>query len=1250
MRKKCFSLLVAYVGFSLGLLAQGDGLAAIQGRYVGAPPPRAQNAAQASAKATQVVLNALGKDGNLRSETADKLPGCLRGFTWGLPPAAQLFGVTGHVEVNNAVQALLRRQLQSGAFPVMVCVDNSGLGDPKPGLSETVNLVTHLARLANRGVVSVEVVKPSLLRALAWLETLRLPNGGYAIQQGSTTIATESLALQVSMGIELNKLLGCCRQDAITAARLLASLWLGDHFARGIRGDIVDSDSLGPHTHQAITVIALVAAERAFPGETPSAASHDPTDWMMKFFRRTNSSGGRLVQGLGDRLVLVDQDGLVYGCDGGLLGESGALLCPAGTIRKADPSFRCYSPSDSCATAVDSIPSSATVVQSVNAEITILYACAALALGRENEARFLINGGIAMQANGGGIIAIAGPKQLKPGLPAGYSLTLRKIQTEYTAMFALMLLGVNPFSADPLSLPSGLDFTPHYSDDAEIVLTALFPDPDSGHVVGKGLGGVDAFFEKRKEDWVRLSTELAEDLWRPAACVVLSTRIGFSGWSLPEIKISGPPSTDPTQPLSLTHGRRLYGITEDRLLNFRLHKLKPYWGQHQNDDDPLVLAGVEFALVRDVAAADNLDRSVSLRLSGMRLVPGDCIEGTPPVFRKDDISLDAEANRVPTIQDTTFLGDPALRADYSLDNERRWIKFEANDRYRWPCAEFLELRYAASEAVRLQIIIQDSQIGSTGARYFSEATVPGNGTWNTWRVKVADLRPFDSSDNRRLNWNRLRGVSIAIVPGASSSGTLFLDKLQALAPSTVLRTDGSCLKQFAIDDRGSESLSAPTPSSSDVQVAWGKIQVTSGEVLGLLRYSLERDGVVVSETSVLGSAAITAGLVPVINGGRQRAGIGISNPNKFAVVVSCEILTSLGEIFRSSFTIAALSQIASFIDESPFNGPALLTDGGTLSFASSAPVAAIALLGSINERGDFLITPLQIIDLNGEKTAGPVLVPHWASGTGWTSKLFITNPTDGPLGGSIALRDPEGKPAATRLGGASGPLIRYQLAARGMRIVEISGDNSLLMTGSALVMPDPNSVAPVVVVHFSYRSAGITLTEAAINAIPSGFNFRTLAEASGAFGEPDSFETGIAIATASDSPLRVTIDVTTVDGMSATGYVDIPANGKRAFFVSQISGLDQLPAALRGTVRISSPSPVSVVGLRGLYNKRNEFLVSALPAADENVRSVRELFFAHVVSGGGYATNLIFFNGTAASSSGTLQFFSKSGTELPWFR
>ena len=109
----------------------------------------------------------------------------------------------------------------------------------------------------------------------------------------------------------------------------------------------------------------------------------------------------------------------------------------------------------------------------------------------------------------------------------------------------------------------------------------------------------------------------------------------------------------------------------------------------------------------------------------------------------------------------------------------------------------------------------------------------------------------------------------------------------------------------------------------------------------------------------------------------------------------------------------------------------------------------------------------------------------------------------------------------------------------------------------------------------------------------------------------------------------------------------IPAQGHVGLFTNEIAGLEAA-LGLQGVLRISAPTAISVLGLRGRYNERGDFLMSTVPPSNEaSPAATTTLYIPHFVDGGGYTTEFILFSGSAnQSSNGTVRFFSQTGQPL----
>jgi hypothetical protein len=180
---------------------------------------------------------------------------------------------------------------------------------------------------------------------------------------------------------------------------------------------------------------------------------------------------------------------------------------------------------------------------------------------------------------------------------------------------------------------------------------------------------------------------------------------------------------------------------------------------------------------------------------------------------------------------------------------------------------------------------------------------------------------------------------------------------------------------------------------------------------------------------------------------------------------------------------------------------------------------------------------------------------------------------------------------------------------------------------------------------FSFRNDNVTVTEAGVPANPAGTAFRMFAEVQG------DVRTGIAVANAAASSATITVEAYRLDGAStgAAGTFTVPANGQTALFLNEIEGLEPLGTPFSGIVRLTSPSPVFAIGLRGRTNERGDFLITTTPPSDEGApESSTDVLFPHVVDSGGYTTQIVLFSGSSAPSSGFLDLLTQSGDPVSW--
>jgi hypothetical protein len=195
---------------------------------------------------------------------------------------------------------------------------------------------------------------------------------------------------------------------------------------------------------------------------------------------------------------------------------------------------------------------------------------------------------------------------------------------------------------------------------------------------------------------------------------------------------------------------------------------------------------------------------------------------------------------------------------------------------------------------------------------------------------------------------------------------------------------------------------------------------------------------------------------------------------------------------------------------------------------------------------------------------------------------------------------------------------------------------------SVLITPVGTSATPTPLVIFGFSPAGVTLTETGV-AVAEGTDFAGYVEATGPL-PADSLDSGIAIANTTDQTIPVDLRLARTDGtpFGQSTRITLPPCGQVSKFVSELFPSLQLPFS--GVMHISSQSRLSVTGIRGRYNSRNEFIVATVTPLVKDSAAASEFYLPHLVTGGGYSTRLFFINATGLWYAGSVQFMMQDGT------
>src|SRR5262249_1174707 len=149
-------------------------------------------------------------------------------------------------------------------------------------------------------------------------------------------------------------------------------------------------------------------------------------------------------------------------------------------------------------------------------------------------------------------------------------------------------------------------------------------------------------------------------------------------------------------------------------------------------------------------------------------------------------------------------------------------------------------------------------------------------------------------------------------------------------------------------------------------------------------------------------------------------------------------------------------------------------------------IGVMALRGVTNERDAFLMSTLPVVDLAAPPASGIQVIPDYADGGGGTTNILLVNPTNITLTGSLQFFNSDGTAANTSFS--------YDVPARSSQNLSTAGTRLDTASGSVRVNPTAG-VAPASFVIFSFRTGGVTVSEAGVS-ITTGTALRMYVEAS----------------------------------------------------------------------------------------------------------------------------------------------------------
>jgi hypothetical protein len=237
-----------------------------------------------------------------------------------------------------------------------------------------------------------------------------------------------------------------------------------------------------------------------------------------------------------------------------------------------------------------------------------------------------------------------------------------------------------------------------------------------------------------------------------------------------------------------------------------------------------------------------------------------------------------------------------------------------------------------------------------------------------------------------------------------------------------------------------QSFNIPANGGASLTTAGNQPFINSGQVrvmaspttpAGMAVFGYRANGTLVAEATVPASPMTRNARIYAEFGNQVNTGLAVANPSDQPVDVSFSFVSSDGSQNRQGIlSLPANGQTARFIDQGPFS----ITDAfiGTLTLTAPTPIVVIALRGLTNERSEFRITTVPVIDLTSSaatSTAAAVF-PHFAVGGGWTTQIVLVNPSDSAISGAVAFFDSSGQPSSMTVGNVTNSTFSYSIAAR----------------------------------------------------------------------------------------------------------------------------------------------------------------------------------------------------------------------------
>ncbi len=401
---------------------------------------------------------------------------------------------------------------------------------------------------------------------------------------------------------------------------------------------------------------------------------------------------------------------------------------------------------------------------------------------------------------------------------------------------------------------------------------------------------------------------------------------------------------------------------------------------------------------------------------------------------------------------------------------------------------------------------------------------------------------------------------------------------------------------------------------------------------------------VVSAAAVAAAPPLRRALLPAEVSSRSRTGLALTNPGASPAGIRLQLRHADGAVLEKPAAVALQlapgEQRARFLDDWFAGLPGDFL--GLLEVQSSAEIGCLTLRGGWDERGEFTMTTMPLLDPEAAADQEPLILPHLADGGGYWTELWLINRTAAPIEGTVRFYDSLGHPLSLAWNGETREARPYRLAGYALERLVSRGDGLAVRTGFAVLSPAGGSAAVSGSGVFSFRQPGGARTEAGVPCTAA----RLGAWIPVRQGEQDGTRQvpGMAVANPGTVPARLQLTLYDRTGMILAGpqAAELAPFEQRARFLEEWLGVG--PLSCEGLLHIRSDVPVAVLGLDGYLNPNGDFVMSALAA--EPAPKATRLLLPYLASGGDYRCDTILAAPEGQPSEGTLGLKKADGR--PW--